>query len=42
MMPEEERPDGDTSETIPWDFDNDTYSESEVADLLDDDEEEDE
>lgn len=36
VMPEDERPDGDTSEYIPWDFDNDTYGESDVADLLDD------
>jgi len=41
-MPEDERPDGDTSEYIPWDFDNDTYGEADVFDLLDegDDDEE--
>jgi hypothetical protein len=40
MMPENERPDGDTSEYIPWDFDNDTASESDVHDLLSDSEDE--
>ncbi len=34
--PEDERPDGDTSEYIPWDFDNDTAGEADTQDLLDD------
>ena len=38
-MPEDERDAGfDPEEQVVWDFDNDTYGESDVADLLDDDE----
>lgn len=38
-MPDEERDCGPDDEYIPWDFDNDTYGESDVADLLDEAEE---
>ena len=34
-MPEDERETVDIDDYVPWDFDNDTYSESEVFDLLD-------